>query len=208
VCIGGRAAVLLPLLLPLLHLTISISVTTFGSISFVTMAAPIEQNRMPCDLPHPTSTASFWHSRPSPLLVGHRSTRELPKTADVVIIGSGMTGASVAYHLLTSPHRSESCDVKAIEDVTVVMLEAREACWGATGRVCCALSNAKISCISDSSRTGATANPSSSNTLTIRVYPSSNSGTSTLYTSSSNPSPSSASSSPSPPYEPYTTNES
>lgn len=85
----------------------------------------LPRDRQPCDLPSPKSTASFWHSEPSALLLGHRSTRNLPETADVVVIGSGMTGASVAHHLLT----------EGKEKVDVVMLEAREACWGATGRV-------------------------------------------------------------------------
>lgn len=38
-----------------------------------------------------------------------------------------MTGSSVAHHLLT--------EAKVGEGLDVVMLEAREACWGATGRV-------------------------------------------------------------------------
>lgn len=85
----------------------------------------------PCGLPSKSSTASFWHSEPSNLLKAHRSTRELPGTADVVIVGSGMTGASVAHHLLTDDEVVERSGKKP----RVVMLEAREACWGATGRV-------------------------------------------------------------------------
>lgn len=91
----------------------------------------------PASLPTEKSTNSFWHSEPSPLLKGHRTTRDLPETADVVIIGSGMTGASVAYHLLSkdgTPAQHKPFDPKN-DDVKVVMLEAREACWGATGRV-------------------------------------------------------------------------
>ena len=89
----------------------------------------LSASRRPCDLPSPESTNSFWHSQPSALLKGHRSTRELPGIADVVIIGSGMTGASVAHHLLANDGRQK-------DGASVVMLEAREACWGATGRVC------------------------------------------------------------------------
>lgn len=85
----------------------------------------LPRNRQPCALPSEKSTSSFWHSEPSPLLTAHRSTRNLPHTADVVVIGSGITGASVAHHLL----RSEGA-----AGLNVVMLEAREACWGATGR--------------------------------------------------------------------------
>ncbi|KAF2725385.1 DAO-domain-containing protein [Polychaeton citri CBS 116435] len=84
----------------------------------------------PCGLPVEDSSSSFWHSQPSPLLTGHRSTRNLPATADVVIIGSGITGTSAAHHLLTLGH-DEAAPSKPLQ---VVMLEAREACWGATGR--------------------------------------------------------------------------
>ena len=79
----------------------------------------------PCPLPSESPTKSFWHKDPSPLLLGHRSTRNIPVDADVVIVGSGITGASIAHYLLN----------KAPPDLKVVMLEAREACWGATGRV-------------------------------------------------------------------------
>ena len=77
-------------------------------------------------LPSKDSTASFWHSEPSEVLLGHRTTAALPAEADVVIVGSGITGASVARYL--------SEDARA-KHMSVVMLEAREACWGATGRV-------------------------------------------------------------------------
>jgi hypothetical protein len=77
-------------------------------------------------LPTPNSTKSFWHSQPSKTLIGHRTTSCLPTKADIVIIGSGISGASAAYHL-----HEEHYD----KSPNVVMLEAREACWGATGRV-------------------------------------------------------------------------
>ena len=80
----------------------------------------------PSSLPSENSTASFWHTEPSPLLLGHRSTRNLPETVDVVTIGSGITGTSAAYSLLND---------EKTKDLNVLMLEAREACWGATGRV-------------------------------------------------------------------------
>ncbi|KAK5015237.1 hypothetical protein LTR16_003456 [Cryomyces antarcticus] len=76
-------------------------------------------------LPTPSPSFSFWHTEPSPLLLGHRSTRDLPPYADVVIVGSGITGAAAAYHL--------THDARA-KGMSVLMLEAREACWGATGR--------------------------------------------------------------------------
>jgi len=77
-------------------------------------------------LPTANSTKSFWHSDPSKVLLGHRTTESLPTEADVVIIGSGISGASAA-HFLREDDRGK--------DLNIVVLEAREACWGATGRV-------------------------------------------------------------------------
>ena len=77
-------------------------------------------------LPPQDSTSSFWLSEPSPFLLGHRTTKHLPLEADVVIVGSGITGSAVARYL----HEDERA-----QGLQVVMLEAREACWGATGRV-------------------------------------------------------------------------
>ncbi|KAH6661724.1 FAD dependent oxidoreductase-domain-containing protein [Verticillium dahliae] len=70
------------------------------------------------DLPSERSTASYWHREPSEKLLGHRTTAELPATADVVIIGSGITGAFAAHFLKEANAASD-----------VLMLEAREACW-------------------------------------------------------------------------------
>jgi len=77
-------------------------------------------------LPSNNPTQSFWHSQPSETLLGHRTTKTLPSEADFVIIGSGISGAFAA-HFLQQDARGK--------DLKVVMLEAREACWGATGRV-------------------------------------------------------------------------
>lgn len=74
------------------------------------------------ELPSTNSTQSFWHQEPSPILTGHRTTSDLPSDADVVVVGSGITGAFAARELVRAGR-------------SVVMLEAREACWGATGRV-------------------------------------------------------------------------
>jgi glycine/D-amino acid oxidase-like deaminating enzyme len=67
---------------------------------------------------------SYWlqQVRCDPLL-NHRTTEDLPKDADTVIIGSGITGTLAAReHLSIWPDKS------------VVILEAREFCSGATGR--------------------------------------------------------------------------
>ncbi|KAF2763665.1 FAD dependent oxidoreductase [Teratosphaeria nubilosa] len=78
--------------------------------------------------PFPVSnpTKPFWRTQPHPL-DNHRSTVKLPERADIVIIGAGCAGASTAYHLLQS---FEQLNRKA----DIVILEAREACSGATGR--------------------------------------------------------------------------
>lgn len=74
-------------------------------------------------LPSVESTNSYWHKEPSEKLLGYRSTAELPSTAEVVVVGSGITGTFTARELV-----KRGCK-------NVVLLEAREACWGATGRV-------------------------------------------------------------------------
>ncbi|KAK0481022.1 hypothetical protein EDD18DRAFT_1468404 [Armillaria luteobubalina] len=75
--------------------------------------------------PSPNACLSFWLQgvRSSPL-IGHCTTEELPTTGDVIIIGSGITGASMTYFLLTGENPPKS----------VVMLEAREMCDSATGQ--------------------------------------------------------------------------
>lgn len=56
-------------------------------------------------------------------LLNHVTTPKLPASADIVVIGSGMTGTLVAKHCI---------DTWA--EKSVVVLEAREFCSGATGR--------------------------------------------------------------------------
>lgn len=75
-------------------------------------------------LPVPNSTESHWHKEPSEKLFGHRTTPELPASCDCIIVGSGIT-AAIAAHTLKERR----------PELNIVMLEAREACWGATGRV-------------------------------------------------------------------------
>ena len=79
----------------------------------------------PAGLPSRNPTKSYWLKDPSPALLRHRGTAELPATADVVVVGSGITGAFAARELMMAMG----------EGAEVVMLEAREVCWGATGRV-------------------------------------------------------------------------
>lgn len=88
-------------------------------------------NRVRSDpgVPDVASTSPFWLCDPHPQLSGYQSA-SLSTEADIVIIGSGITGASIARTLLQNRIRQDV----ASEHPTVVMLEARDICSGATGR--------------------------------------------------------------------------
>ena len=75
-------------------------------------------------LPVENPTCSFWMFPPSPIA---RHCSDLPNHVDVVVIGSGITGTSVAKTLFDRAHAEGRRPV-------VLMLEARDACSGATGR--------------------------------------------------------------------------
>ncbi|TVY30611.1 Gamma-glutamylputrescine oxidoreductase [Lachnellula hyalina] len=77
----------------------------------------------PPPFPWPSSTLPFWRTELHEL-DSARTTPELPKETDVLIIGAGYSGASTAYHL---------CDDNP-SPPSIVILEARQACSGATGR--------------------------------------------------------------------------
>ncbi|KAI1803269.1 FAD dependent oxidoreductase [Daldinia bambusicola] len=80
-----------------------------------------ERAAIPVTLPRDNPTRSYWQLEPDEI-ADMRSTNLLPEKAEVVIIGSGITGAAVTFNLLESGTRD------------IVMLEARQACSGATGR--------------------------------------------------------------------------
>jgi NADH dehydrogenase FAD-containing subunit len=81
----------------------------------------------PSPVPVPNATLPFWRTQLHPL-DKYRSTEELPTQCDVLIIGAGYSGVATAYHLLDFDDGNEEAKP------TIVMLEAREACSGATGR--------------------------------------------------------------------------
>lgn len=83
-----------------------------------TLAARLDRDPgTPVDDP----TISFWQEPPLPF--AQHASSSLPKDADIVIIGSGITGISTALHLLRRDPK-----------LNIVMLEARTAISGATGR--------------------------------------------------------------------------
>lgn len=107
-----------------------------------------QRARIPVTLPRPNPTQSYWQDPPDEI-ADFRSTPDLPRAADTVIIGSGISGAAVAWHLLGGdpPQREggvegedgngdgvETGGEGSTRPVQVLMLEARQASSGATGR--------------------------------------------------------------------------
>ncbi|RDL41850.1 FAD protein [Venustampulla echinocandica] len=82
--------------------------------------------RLPVSLPHPNHTTSYWQSPLDGSLADFLSAETVPgDIVDTVVIGSGITGAGVAWNLLQQEKKREG---------GVVMLEARQTCSSATGR--------------------------------------------------------------------------
>ena len=77
---------------------------------------------IPPGLPRANPTTSQWQNPPA-LISTHRTTPDLPSAVSILVIGSGITGATLAHTLLSQPSPS-----------SVLMIEARTACSGATGR--------------------------------------------------------------------------
>jgi hypothetical protein len=73
-------------------------------------------------LPAANPSTSFWMVPPSHAADHHSP---IPDHVDIVIIGSGITGASLARTIL---------NYKPRDGLSVLMLEARALCSGATGR--------------------------------------------------------------------------
>ncbi|EXJ76601.1 uncharacterized protein A1O5_01109 [Cladophialophora psammophila CBS 110553] len=97
-------------------------------------------------LPSAHPTASFWQTSFPNRLAGHRSTPELPSRADVVVVGTGISGTFAVDELLNSngstatssrARRGTEAETAAIETglgLDVLVLEARTLCSAATGR--------------------------------------------------------------------------
>lgn len=79
-------------------------------------------SKLSVGLPRPNPTKAYWQTPPLPI-ADHRTTPNLPSSSEYVIIGSGITGATIAHKLLAEQH-----------DAQILLLEARQASSGATGR--------------------------------------------------------------------------
>ncbi|KAJ9612229.1 hypothetical protein H2200_003826 [Cladophialophora chaetospira] len=81
-----------------------------------------ERRNIPPGLPRDNPIKSYWQDPPD-AIADCRTTEDLPADADIVIVGSGVSGSSIAFNLLSS----DPC-------LKVVLLEARQAASGASGR--------------------------------------------------------------------------
>lgn len=80
------------------------------------------RGNIPVGLPHEVPTTAYWQIQPDPI-ADLRTTPALPSKTDYVVVGSGITGACIAYDILERQPGAK-----------VLLLEARQACSGATGR--------------------------------------------------------------------------
>ena len=81
-----------------------------------------QRTSIPPGLPRPSPTVSQWQDPPASIST-HHTTPNLPTAVSFLIIGSGITGATIAHTLLSQ-----------LSPPSVLMIEARTACSGATGR--------------------------------------------------------------------------
>jgi hypothetical protein len=99
---------------------------TINDINDIEIRPSVVQLQQPTMTLPPLANLSLWQRtvRDHPLLNGTHASP--PAKADVVVIGGGLCGAVIAYHLLT--------DNSASQAPSVVVLEARELASGASGR--------------------------------------------------------------------------
>lgn len=108
---------------PNICLTYSLDKDRFRCSSVCLSCSNMEKRAaIPPGLPRANPTVSYWQDPPD-AISDLCSTQSLPEAADIVIIGSGISGACVGYNIL-----------EHLPAGKVVMLEARQACSGATGR--------------------------------------------------------------------------
>lgn len=84
----------------------------------------------PCSPPNSKDPLlSFWLKEFESPLSNRGEHDQLPQEADVVVIGSGLTGVCAVDRLVEA-----LCSIKGERKVRVVVVEAREFCSGATGQ--------------------------------------------------------------------------
>lgn len=82
---------------------------------------------VPSRLPADSPSQCYWQTPTPDELENYRSTPDLPKHSDILIIGAGIAGISTAYHLIKEDNIIQN-------QKTITILEARGLCSGATGR--------------------------------------------------------------------------
>lgn len=87
----------------------------------------MSQAPSPSVIPVENPTQPFWRTELHQL-DQLRTTSELPQQSDIVIIGAGYSGISLAYHLLKQLCLSDQ------NHPAITILDARQICSGATGR--------------------------------------------------------------------------
>ncbi|KAH9481387.1 hypothetical protein JR316_0005912 [Psilocybe cubensis] len=109
--------------------TLRMALQTFKSLlnDFEVVSSRISESP---GIPRPNSSIPYWTIPASPI-ANHGKDSDLLQEVDVVIIGSGITGTSIAKALLEHKD-SQSGDTTG--RLNVLMLEARDVCSGATGR--------------------------------------------------------------------------
>jgi NADH dehydrogenase FAD-containing subunit len=84
-------------------------------------------SELPAFLPVENSTKPFWRTELHEL-DELQTTPELPQRSEIVIIGAGYSGVSLAYHIFKQLSASDQ------PHPAITILEARQICSGATGR--------------------------------------------------------------------------
>lgn len=119
-------------------LKLPLAIYTILRALYTDYSALLARARAPPGLPVPDPTSAFWQdSPPYPDLVNIQSPDGPPRTADIVIIGSGITAAAIARSLLGELHRKGELVASRDQQERapkVLVLEARQLCSGATGR--------------------------------------------------------------------------
>lgn len=91
-------------------------------------AAVVERLSASPGLPAARPTRAFWQRDPPFEALVKAQSAALPEAAELVVVGSGMSGAAAAWAALRWGGSSSSSSGR------VVVLDARELCSGATGR--------------------------------------------------------------------------